>query len=157
MNASEKARESLIDSRVTIYFRGEMMGNIHKLDVRAYSVALRPWAQYASAVETRFIKKGSRRTIGFIQSYQPSLVILEGWGHPDPAGIWNAPVVGHVGEGDSRAEVTTTTGRHLSCSAEWSNEFDALLAAHVEATGAKILHDFRGHDPYGRIEEVRAA
>lgn len=134
---------ALKEQKVTLYFRGETMGNIHKIEARAFSTRLRPWAQFSSSVEVRFLKKGARRVLGFIQSYQPSLVILDGWGHPDPAPIFGPAV--------QRNGVEISRGRHSACSPEWSTEFDAMLAAHVAEKGAKILHDFRGHNSYGVI------
>lgn len=141
-------KPTLTETKATIYYRGELMGNIHRLEVRSFGVSVGPYAQYSAAVEARFVKKGGRSVLGFVQSFQPSLVILEGWGHPEPAGIWDKT--------EERDGVKVTCGRHSSCSPEWANEFDALLAAHVSATGAKILHDFRGHDPYGRAQEKAA-
>jgi hypothetical protein len=142
-------RPALTETKATIYFRGEMMGNIHKIEVRSFSVEVRPYAQYSAAIEARFVKKGGRQVLGFVQSYAPSLVVVEGWGHPDAA-----PIFGPAVERDG---VTVFRGRHSSCSPEWATEFDALLAAHVASTGAKILHDFRGHNPHGRAAVSEAA
>lgn len=132
--------------KVTIYFRGEMFSNYHKIEATAHAVRLVKYAQYSSAVEFTFIPKGARKARGTVQTYQPSLLILEGWNHPDPATMFSDP--------ESRGDVTVQRSRHASCAPEWDSEFNTLIESHITATGAKVVADFRGHDPYSQIPAV---
>lgn len=136
---------TMTETKATIYFRGELMGNVHKMEVRSFGVKTGAYAQYTSAITCKFVKKGGRSVLGFVQTFQPSLLILEGWGHPDPAGIW--------GDEKTANGVTTRAGRHSACSPEWAKEFDSMIAEHIKG-GAKVLHDFRGHNPHGAVSTL---
>lgn len=130
--------------RVTIYFRGGL-GAISRVECRTAEVRVRGWAQYPAAVECRFVPKGARKERGFVQSYRPSLLVLDGWGHPEPDGMFD----------ESQAEVrqtragtvTSVMARYSACSDGWQRDFDAMVADYLERSGARVLADFRGHDP----------
>ncbi len=142
-------KTQMIDRKVTIYFRGEMMGNYHKIEARNYFAGTTSYAQYPAAVQFAWVPKGSRSARGSVQTFQPSLLILDGHGHPDPASMF--------GEKEDRGGVTIQRGRHSSCSPEWTSEFDAMIDAHVAATGAKVLADFRKHNPMIATTECECA
>lgn len=129
----------MITRKVTLYFRGEMMGNYHKVEARAYFAGTTKHAQYPAAVQFAWVPKGSRAARGQVQTFQPSLVILDGHGHPDPAPM--------MGEKEDQGGVTVQRGRHSSCSPEWTSEFNEMIDAHIVATGACVLADFRKHNP----------
>lgn len=135
------SRAKLINRKVTIYFHGEMFGCIHKIEARSYFVQTGAYAQYSSAVACYFVPKGGRNPRGITQTFRPSLLILDGWGHPEPAAMFGAEETS--GEG-----VTVSRSRHSAFASEWQTEFDATITAHVAARGAVILADFRGHNPH---------
>jgi hypothetical protein len=130
--------------RVTLYFRGEVFGNIQKMEASAFAVATGPYAQYSDAVSVVFMKKRERTPRGFTQSYRPSLLILGGWNHPDPAPMFGRP------EPSSSPDITVQRSAYSCCDEGWQRDFNALIGAHIKATGARVLHDFREHNPYGR-------
>jgi hypothetical protein len=132
--------EALAQKKVTLYIRGEFMGNFHKVEATAYKVDLVPYAQYVEAV--RFTYKGKRQRLlrEGVQTFRPSLVVLEGWGHVDPPSMW--------GKTETLTDGTIVAhGAHSGCSEGWQHDFDALLADYVVKSGAKVLHDYRNHKP----------
>ena len=75
--------------KCTIYFTGDFMGNVSKIEARGASVEVKPYAQHRNAVHVRYIKKGGRKERGFVKSYQPRVWIVEGWNQPTPASMFN--------------------------------------------------------------------
>jgi hypothetical protein len=73
--------------RVTVYFMGGFGGSV-RAEASAFAHSVGPYAQHKSAVHYSLVRKGERRTRGLVQTYMPSLVVLDGWGHPDPEGHW---------------------------------------------------------------------
>lgn len=143
MENTTKTGAEMNQKKVTLYFRGGF--GFAKIEARAYAVEVGAYAQYASAVTCTFIGKGQRVKRGFVQTFQPSLLILEGWGHPDTADIYGPAQTSADGS------VTTLRGRFLSCSPEWSTEFEAMIAQHISAGSAsgkpvKVVADYQGHD-----------
>ena len=67
--------------KVTLYFKGEFLGNIIKYEVYLIDYGTQKYAQYDSAPYVSFMKPRGRTVLGMQQSYKPSLIILEGWGH----------------------------------------------------------------------------
>lgn len=132
--------DKLTAKKVTIYVKGEFMGNFHKVEATAYLVELVPYAQYADAVRFVFKGKGKRLLRAAVQTFRPSLVVLEGWGHIDPPGMWGGKAVESAG-------VTLVQSTYTSCDEGWNHDFNKLLTDYVAKSGAKILHDFRNHTP----------
>jgi hypothetical protein len=98
--------------RVTIYM--PTMSGILKIEASAFASAVAPHAQYRSAVHYAYVRRGERRARSCIKGYRPSMLILDGWGHPDV----QAP----------------------------PEAFDAAMSAHIKATAAIVVADYRGHD-----------
>jgi hypothetical protein len=125
--------------KVTMYFQGGF--GMAKVEASRAKIEVKPHAQYARGIYVDFLPKRARRERSFVQAYRPSLVVLEGWGHPDPdSAFLPAKPGGEPG-------VTVSEGRYSACDPRWQSDFDAKLAAYLEASGAKVLHDFRGHEP----------
>ncbi len=136
---------NMIERKVTIYFRSEMFGNYLKIEARSYFTEIKPYAQYPSAVKFSWVPKGARSARAFIQTYRPSLLILDGHGHPDPAPMF--------GEEKDEGGVSARRSQHLSFSEEWDTEFNEMIRAHVVATKAKVLADFRDHNSHRTVAE----
>lgn len=125
--------------RVTIYKIGEFGMGYRKIEASRVAWGFGRYAQYDNAVTVEFTPKGARKALEFVETRHASTIILDGWGHPDPDSMWG------------EANGGTQTSRHRAFDRAWESEFAAQLAAHVAATGAKILADFRGHDPKDRF------
>lgn len=131
----------LITKKVTIYFVGEMMGNVHRIKARAFYYQTGSYAQYPAAVEAVFIGKGKRTPRGIVQTAYPSLLIVEGWDNPEPDGIWAEEKV--TGDG-----VTTARGRYSSCDEGWRRDFDAKINPLIASGAIKVIADFRKHNSH---------
>ena len=126
-------------AKATIVSQGEF-GMSYRVDhVRDLRVYLGKHAQYTAAVHASFVVKGCRKRVGFVQSYRPNLIVLEGWADVNVPSMW-----GDAKKGDG---ATTQTSRGLSCSGLWSDEARAAVAA----SGAKVVRDFREHDSAERM------
>lgn len=119
-----------------MYVKGEFLGNIIKIEATEATIEIKPYAQYPNAVHVTFRKPRQRKDRGFVQSYRPSLLVLDGWGHPDPASPWKP-----ISEGCSES-------KYMSCDERWQSDFDAAIEAYIETTGTLVLADFRNHDSY---------
>lgn len=129
--------------KVTMYFRSEFGMGVKRVEATLHEVSVRQYAQYERGVYARFTPKRMRKERHLVQAYGPSLVILEGWGHPEPDGMFLPAVPSSTNPED----VMVSRGRYSACDPRWQSDFDAKLAAHVESTKAKVLFDFRGHEP----------
>ncbi len=124
---------------VTLYFGG-LLG-MSKVEAKSCEIEVKPFAQYERGIYVKYVPKGKRKAREFVQSYRPSLVVLEGWGHPEPDSMFLPSTDGGV----------TAHGRYSACDPRWEKDLAAKLAEHSEKTGAKVLHDFRGHEPGSRV------
>jgi hypothetical protein len=74
----------------------------------------------------------------------PEVVVLLGWGHPDPPGNYavnvTAPVSGAV------SFVSDQGTRHAGCSPEWREEFDRFLAAYLAESRNELWIDLREYE-----------
>ena len=118
---------------MTLYFRGEFMGNMHRVEARAYSVTVGKYAQYDQAVFVAFLAKGKRKARGFVQGYRPDLLVLDDWGHPEPAPLFGEPAPGEI----------TVEAAHSSCSDGWARDFAAIIDPYIAAHPGIVLHDYR--------------
>jgi hypothetical protein len=118
--------------RVTVYFLGGL-GYVKK-EASAFGHQVSEYAQYEAAVRFAMVEKGHRKPVGVVQTYKPSLVVLDGWGHPDPDGAWTDSAHGEQ------------VSRHVGFDDAWSAEFDAKLDAYIASGRGKVVCDYRNHD-----------
>lgn len=131
--------------KVTVYVRSEFGMGVNRIEATRLSVEVRPYAQYPAGIKVTLLPKRMRKQRGFTQAYGPSLVVLEGWGHPEPDGMWDP--ASEKTEGD----VTTSRARYSACDPRWQSDFDMKIDAYI-ASGATVLYDFRKHNPHQREE-----
>lgn len=124
--------------RATFYWMPSQLmqgwpGNAQRLEVSSFRAGQVHTQQYESAtLYVEYIPRGARKRREAIQGPHPSLVIIEGWNHPDPPGGW-------VADGDS-----SRRGRWDVFAPEWRVEFDAFLTEYLRAnSNVRILGDFR--------------
>ena len=111
-------------------------GNVAKVEVREVEVVRRPYAQDEGAVFATYLRPRKRKLEQYTGSYKPYLVVLEGWGHPEPADMFNWSI--------SESGALVGTGRHSACSGGYENEFDAQLASYLETNPkVEVLGDYR--------------
>lgn len=118
-----------------------MTCGIKRVEVRGWRAVVAPYAQHPAAVEVVFVPRGGRVERSFVQTYAPSLVVVDGWGGPEPDGVYDDATTRVSASGAS-----TTRGRYRSSDPRWQSDFDAKLAA----SGARILADYRRGGPFKR-------
>jgi hypothetical protein len=97
------------------------------------------YAQFPKAARVEYTVRGKRKRQTAMITTVP-LVVLDGWGHPQPPPKFGPPerVAG---------QTTAQTTRRLSCDPEWQNEFDAFLHGYLEGSKTRVLLDLRKHEP----------
>jgi hypothetical protein len=132
--------------KATIYSENSFGMGYSKHEVRALKIHAAPYAQYSSAIHVQFVPKGARRGRSFTQTYKPTLVVLDGWGHTlAPPSMFGTPEVSPRG-------LVVRQGRHSGFSDEWGNEFRAQLAAYLESNpGARLMADYHGFNTHQRL------
>jgi len=118
-------------ARATIYIN-TMFGWIRQ-EARDVSHSVGPYAQYRKGVHVVFTPKGARKPRGFSLGSDPAVVILQGWGHPDP---------------DAREE----SNFFSMLGTKQQADFASCLERHFRDVSTVILADYRGHDPEDSIE-----
>lgn len=113
--------------RCTLYFQGGY--GVTKLEVRDARITIAPYAQWPEAVHVVFTEKGKRKARGFVQTFRPDLVVVEGWDQKAPEN--------YAQDVDQGNGVVVRKGRFVSCADEWQG----VLAEAIE--GAKVLADYR--------------
>ena len=136
--------------KATLYIRGAI--SMLKVEVRNVSSLTRPYAQYRSAVSVRWTPKGKRNERSTVETTFASILVLDGWGHPEPMGMWDeSKTVTHENG------ITTGRARYSSCDPKCQSDFDTMIADHITKTGAKVLLDLRGHNPHREMSEAEQA
>lgn len=124
-------------TNVTLYTRGDgslaFHGNVHKIECRSLTIRVGPYAQYTNAVTVEFTPKGKRRARTMTQT-RADILVLDGFGHPDPDSA-TVPTVAHT------PGVTVERGRYRSCDPRWQGDFDAKIAPYAD----RIVADYRNH------------
>lgn len=123
--------------KVTILTRGGL-GNIVAIHAKLIDHGRKPYAQYASAPFVKYVKKNARKPVGFVQTYDPYLVILDGWQDIESQSLW--------GKSETRANgVTVSSAKFSSFDSGWQKEFEA------ENTFTGIIADYRGVNAMEKI------
>ena len=118
----------LSDKRmVTIYTSSDMFGSIIKAEGELLDYGVKQYAQYDAAPFARFIPKGKRKPTGFVKGFQPYVLILEGLGHPTPAGMFDAPVV----QGDVIIKQSTYTSFDEGYKTDFDKKMSEYIKEHV--------------------------
>lgn len=120
----------------TLCFQGDFGMQYNVVHCRAVVVELAPYAQYKSAVRVKILMKGKRLWRSFTQGHDPNVVILEGHVDLKLPDMWTAR--------HNTGAVETSQARHSGFSSGWDAEFAEAL----NASGAKVLADYRGHNSY---------
>jgi hypothetical protein len=113
--------------KITIYTRNEMMGNINAIEAHLIDFGFQDYAQYSNVPFVNYLPKRARKPAKHIAyGYDPFLVIVEGWGHAQPAGIFDGMLTLHS------ESVAVTRARYGSFDERWVTDFVELLEAEKE-------------------------
>lgn len=124
---------AIVLGKATLLAKSEFGFSYRVLHVRDLRVHIGMCAQHTHAVHASFVVKGQRKQRLIIETYNPSLIVLEGWVNVDVGDMY--------GEGVTENGATAKMSRHLGFSNAWGEEARAA----VKASGAKVVRDFRGH------------
>ncbi len=120
--------------KVTIITRGGL-GNIVVTHAKLVAHGRKPYAQYKSAPFVQFIKKGARRVLGSVFTYDPYLVILEGWQDIKSQELFGTPTIAVNGTQISSAKFS-------SFDKGWEREFESGVEF------KNVIADYRGVDTH---------
>jgi hypothetical protein len=138
-------KKSVTIQRGTIY-RSAGGSPYERSEARDIIIQLGRHAQFAAAVIITFTRKGTRRRFEMTH-FGGKLVILEGWGHPPPPGIWDKGAnVNLITERRSGITVTANASSIRPGDSSWDAEFNAFLEHYLAHSGVKIVADYREHD-----------
>ena len=144
--AEAPAPRAITAGKATLYYTSDMGMGIRKVEVTSITVTLEPYAQYRSAVAIDFVPNGKRKVSRFVETSHPSALVLDGWGHPNPDGMWDEStrrINGGVG---------SVEGRYSGFDPRWQSDFDAMIAKYVAANpGVVVLADYRRHNAHNAI------
>lgn len=133
---------SAMGGKATLYYKDDLCaGKIRRIVVKAWRVTVAPMAQHAAAVFVDFTPKGCRRDRSVIETFNPSVLILEGEG-PEPPSMWDESTTRVAADG-----TVTGKSRYRSQDPRWRSDFDALIAA---TPGLRIVADYRSGGPFRR-------
>lgn len=133
---------SAMGGRATVYYKDDLCaGSIRRVVVKAWRVTVAPMAQHEAAVFVDFTPKGCRRDRSIVESFNPSVLIVEGEG-PEPSSMWDESTRRESADG-----TTTQRSRYRSQDPRWRSDFDATIAA---TPGLRILADYRSGGPFRR-------
>ena len=132
--ASDTRNAPITLARATLLTRGPFGYSV--MLVRDLTVTIRPYAQYSHAVEIRFTEKGKRKASGFMETYKPGLVVLEG--HVE---VKLESAMEHCAGSPG---VTCSRTRYES----YDSRYDSDFARWLDASKLTVARDFRGHNPH---------
>jgi hypothetical protein len=139
-------KKSVTIQRGTIY-RSAGGSPYERTEARDIIIQPGQQAQFAAAVIIIFTRKGTRKRLE-MTICGGKLVILEGWGHPQPPGIWDKGAsVNLITERRTGITVTANASRNCLGDSSWDAEFNVFLDHYLAAhSGVKIVADYREHD-----------
>ena len=124
--------------KVTVYYQSpEWGGPVKKLEGKIVEHGTKKYAQYNdSPYVVLFPKRKKRARILNIFGSDPYLLILKGWGQPEPPSPWET-------ERDAGNGVTVQKMRHAMVCGPWCEEMNAFINPILESLPSEVLADYR--------------
>lgn len=123
---------------VTLYAGTQFGFGRRRIEVTDLQVTRAPYAQYTDAFFVQFKPRRKRRFNQIIETYQPQLVALLGWEHPDFQDIMKRSDTVIRG-------ATIQSTKYISFDKRWEQEFDAALRFYLETNPlTRVVLDLRG-------------
>lgn len=127
--------EHLEATKVTLYALGTF--GTRKLEATHVKIWTGKYAQYSAAVFVEYVPKRARKPRQFVETFEPRLIVLDGFGHPEEPDRLD------------RDEHGNARTRWTSCAPEWAHHFDRDFAPYLQRLGSRVLADYRRHNPHG--------
>jgi len=123
--------------KVTIYTTSDFMGSIVKREGTLIDFGVQKYAQFDRCPFVRYTPKGKRNPAGFCKTFQPYLLIIDGWNHPNPDDFFNDGVTNADG-------VTIKESRYISFDERYKTDFDLKIRDYLLNQQNKlIILDYR--------------
>lgn len=126
-----------MNNKATVYEQD--LWGYRKIEVTNIIWSIVPHAQYANAIKIVYTLRDKRKPSVVIATGGNGIVVLDGWGHPDPPPTF-APK-----DSQQREQGIRETRRH-SCDPEWDSEFKAFLDGYIAGAHPSVLLDTRSHN-----------
>lgn len=110
-----------------------------KVEVTDIEYGLVEYAQYCDAVRIDFLPKRKRLRRRIIEGFKPKIVILEGWGHPDPAPMYE--------KFDSKVTGVEMFVTRKSGDPSIETDFTTFLKNYIDRSKSVVIIDYRGFEP----------
>lgn len=131
--------------KVTIYVKSDLFGNIVKREgVLISAEAGVKYAQYNNAVKVVYRGKRKRSNTGFVQTYMPYVVIVEGWDRPDPKELCDVTVSNENG-------VTVKKSSYASFDKRFCTDFDELVDGGKLGKVVFEARHTKGYNPHSQF------
>lgn len=121
--------------KVTIYTQS--MFGINKVEARLKKHGKKDYAQYKDAPYILYIKKRAKISSGWQGDSRPYALIIEGWGHVDPASALTEKKAGNI------PGITVQETRLCSFDEGYIDEFNELINEYLKKPEVKIVADYR--------------
>lgn len=124
--------------KATMYRKSEFMGNIVKHEITLIEVKdHQKWAQYNNAVKVLCRHKKKRLNYEHTFSYDPYVVIVEGWGKPDPKDMFDVV--------EQTETLTIKKSSYASFDTRFMTDFDQIVD---EGKLGKVIFEARSTKGY---------
>jgi len=139
-----------INQKVTVYTTGEFMGNIIKTEMRLINYGLESYAQYDNVPFVVGTPKRKRSPRKFFETITPYILIVDGWGNPEPDGIYDGGTVlqDNASVKVERAKYGTSDG--FGC---YGRDFDILINKCIEDGSVTVIKDYRNFKTVNRFSK----
>ncbi len=127
--------ENTIKEKITVYTTSEFMGNVQKYEGTLIDQGKMKYAQYDNAPFVSFIPKGKRNGCRIVKGYNPYILILKGWNHPEPDGMY-----GEARQGDG---VTIRESRYASFDDGYKIDFNNVIDKYLADNPGLLIADYR--------------
>ncbi len=135
------------ETLVTIYSNSEFMGNIVKYEGKLIEQGTRKYAQFDNSPYVKFIQKGKRKPVQIQKTSHVTMVILEGYGHIDPPGMFSKTISEFGG-------TVVREASYVSFDDKWDTDFNKMIDQYIEEKNVKVIADYRtskGFNSYHKI------
>lgn len=123
--------------KITVYTTSEFMGTVQKYEGTLIDHGHMIYAQYDQAPFVSFTPKRKRNGIRIVKGYNPYILILKGWDHPEPEDMFGNSA-GRLSNG-----VTIKESKYSSFDDGYKIDFNNVIDPYIAKNPAVLLADYR--------------
>lgn len=129
--------ENTIKEKITVYTTSEFMGNVQRYEGTLIEQGRMEYAQYENAPFVSFVPKGKRNGIRIVKGYNPYILILKGWNHPEPEDMFGNS------KGAYKDGVTIKESKYKSFDDGYKIDFNKVIDEYISNNTEALLADYR--------------